>query len=164
MFKKKDDDNKTQAERDAQAARDAITDRDGTESRRATQQQPDDGGHRSIIADARNPETDDGSVNPHNEAMAQKPVAIPLDRQADTGKDGDQMDKFRQWMRRNRLGGPSGAAWEEFEVMLGDRRAHPQPASSIPAGARSAAEDAGATPSVETSGNQDASRSQPKRA
>jgi hypothetical protein len=101
--------------------------------------------HRNIIDDARNPETDDGSVNPHNEAMAQKPVAIPLDQTGDntrsTGSaEGDLKDKFRAWGRRLRLGGPNSADWEEFERLTGDRPElpkQPEPAPSVPEAARS---------------------------
>jgi hypothetical protein len=117
-----------------------------------TQQQPrggDGGGgdvaFRSTIDDARSIETDDGSVNPHNEAMAQKPVAIPLnqteDQQHATGSTGDLKAKFRAWGRRLRLGGPSGADWEEFERLTGDRPElpkPPEPAPSVPEGAQSA--------------------------
>ena len=158
---KDDSDNQADTRTDAEkaAAREAVTDRDGTESGQVQ--------HRSIIADARNVETDDGSVNPHNEAMAQKPVAVPLDRdaRAQEAAQGDWKSKLREWKRRHQLGGPTSGGWEELDVILGDRQ---DPAerlrapSAIPEGARSAAEDAGATPSVDTT-SADATRSKSSR-
>src|ERR1044071_1888618 len=78
--------------------------------------------HRNIIDDARNVETDDDSVNPHNEAMAQKPVAVPKGRTHDPRSDklsttDDLKSAFRDWGKKLRLGGPSSADWERFEEL-----------------------------------------------
>lgn len=140
----------------------AITERD-SDSDKPAADKPEGGPHRNIIDNVRNPETDDGSVNPHNEAMAQKPVATPLDR-TQTEDDNSPHAKFRAWQKRVRLGGPTPADWEEFETLTGARQPREQPAPSIPEGARSAAEESSATPSVDTTSTsgRDATRSKPK--
>lgn len=122
--------------------------------------------HRNIVDDARNVETDDDSVNPHNEAMAQKPVAVPKDRTQDPRADklsttDDLKGAFREWGKRLRLGGPSSADWERFEELTGDRQPRPQdrPISSVPEGAQPAAPDA-----VSSTGAEEGTRSKSKGA
>lgn len=84
------------------------------------------------MRDDRSPETDDGSVNPHNEAMAQKPVADPLDRVGEQDQerlrrpktDKDRSDALREWGRKARArGNVMSADWEEFQVLTGERQA-----------------------------------------
>ena len=87
----------------------------------------------NILPDDRSPETDDGSVNPHNEAMAQKPVADPLDRVGDNNErlrnpktDGDRKDALKDWGRRMRLrGNVMSADWQEFQELTGERERTP---------------------------------------
>lgn len=157
MFgKKKSDDGSddTSSTDDATRAqkRASITERDSDK--------PEGGPHQSIIENVRNPETDDGSVNPHNEAMAQKPVATPLDR-TQSEDDNSPHAKFRAWQKRVRLGGPTPADWEEFETLTGARQPREQPAPSIPEGARSSAEESSATPSVDTTSGRHTTRTKP---
>jgi hypothetical protein len=88
----------------------------------------------NILPDDRSPETDDGSVNPHNEAMAQKPVADPLDRVGDNNErlrnpktDADRKDALKEWGRKARQRGGSimSADWQEFQELTGERERAP---------------------------------------
>lgn len=91
----------------------------------------------NILRDDRSPETDDGSVNPHNEAMAQKPVADPLDRVGDNQDrlrrpktDKDRADALKEWGRKARSrGNVMSADWEEFQELTGERQPAPTPES-----------------------------------
>lgn len=141
-------------------------DRTKDAERRAQQADDVNVPHRNIIDDARNVETDDDSVNPHNEAMAQKPVAVPKDRTHDPRSDklsttDDLKSAFRDWGKKLRLGGPSSADWERFEELTGDRQPRPQdkPISSVPEGAAPAAPDA-----VSSTSGEEGSRSKSKGA
>jgi len=93
----------------------------------------------NILADDRNPETDDGSVNPSNSAAAQIPAVIPLDRATDDEaaaqeerlkrpqNDKDRADSLKQWGRdvRRRGGNVSSAEWERFQELTGERTPAP---------------------------------------
>lgn len=96
----------------------------------------------NILRDDRNAESDDGSVNPHNEAAAQKPSALPLDdRNPEVAKeraeraerirnpktDADRAEALKEWGREARLrgGGLMSADWERFQELTGERTASP---------------------------------------
>lgn len=87
----------------------------------------------NILRDDRSPETDDGEVNPHNEAMAQRPVAEPLDRQGEGNErlrkpktDKDRADALKEWGRKARArGNVMSADWEEFQELTGERTPPP---------------------------------------
>lgn len=89
----------------------------------------------NILRDDRSPETDDGEVNPHNEAMAQRPVAEPLDRQGEGNErlrrpknDKDRADALKEWGRKARArGNVMSADWEEFQELTGERTPPPSP-------------------------------------
>lgn len=94
----------------------------------------------NILRDDRSPETDDGSVNPHNEAAAQKPAAIPLDRATDeeaeknrerirNPKTGDdRMAALKDWGRQARSrGNIMSADWERFQELTGERTPQQSP-------------------------------------
>ena len=94
----------------------------------------------NILRDDRNPETDTGNVNPHNNAAAQVPSMIPLDRDPETAEerareeerirnpktDKDRADALKRWGRDVRLrGNTTSADWEQFQVLTGERTAPP---------------------------------------
>lgn len=98
----------------------------------------------NILRDDRNVETADDSVNPHNEAAAQKPAAIPLDRDPEQEKKRaeraerlrdpktaeDRAEALKEWGREARLRGGSlmSADWERFQELTGERAAAPSAA------------------------------------
>lgn len=82
----------------------------------------------NILRDDRNPETDQGEVNPHNEAAAQRPGFAPLDPDAERERlrrpknDKDRKDALLDWGRRMRArGNVMSADWEEFQELTGER-------------------------------------------
>ncbi len=94
----------------------------------------------NILRDDRNPETDDGSVNPHNNAAAQAPAQIPLDRATDDEvekkrerirnpkSEADRLEALKDWGRQARSrGGLMSADWERFQELTGERTAQPTP-------------------------------------
>ncbi len=94
----------------------------------------------NILRDDRNPETDDGSVNPHNNAAAQAPAQIPLDRATDDEvekkrerirnpkTEADRVEALKDWGRQARSrGGLMSADWERFQELTGERTAAPTP-------------------------------------
>jgi hypothetical protein len=109
----------------------------------------------NILQDVRNPETDQGEVNPHNEAAAQRPGFVPLDPEVDRERlrnpksDKDRADAIRHWMRDVRTRGtPMSADWEELEVLLGQRQRPPSPEDI--AKAEREAKERGYGPAAET--------------
>lgn len=99
----------------------------------------------NILRDDRNVETADESVNPHNEAAAQKPSALPLDdrnpeeaqkraeraeRLRNPKTHEDRADALKEWGRDLRLRGGAimSADWERFQELTGERTAPPSAA------------------------------------
>lgn len=70
-----------------------------------------------------NPETahdPDQDVNPHNEALAQRPQPDANERlrDAELAEQNTTRGRLKAWRNRNFLGGPSSAAWEEFDQLI----------------------------------------------
>lgn len=89
----------------------------------------------NILRDDRSPETDQGEVNPHNEAAAQRPGFVPLDQDADRQErlrnpktDKDRAEALKEWGRKARqTGNIMSADWEEFQRLTGERTPPPSP-------------------------------------
>lgn len=89
----------------------------------------------NILRDDRSPETDQGEVNPHNEAAAQRPGFIPLDQDPEYQErlrnpktDADRGLALKEWGRQMRSrGNVMSADWEEFQRLTGERTPPPSP-------------------------------------
>lgn len=67
----------------------------------------------------------DQAVNPHNEALAQRPVEDANERlrDAELAEKDSPLSKLEAWKQRTFLGGPRDADWQEFDELIAEIRA-----------------------------------------
>lgn len=73
-----------------------------------------------LLPNRENAHEPDQQVNPHNEAIGQRPMENAEQKltEAEEWFRTTHVGKLAEWKRRVFLGGPKGADWEEFDTLI----------------------------------------------